>query len=102
MEEANQTTSPPENAPVLSEKHWDIMGVQTAQLKAKAKELRFIAKHCDRIIELMYEKAEESRIGYAERDAYDLWRGHNIDSYVRYTNWPASISAYHTVQEEVQ
>ena len=94
--------SQPEKAPKLSEKHWEIMGVQTAQLRAKARELRFIAKHCERMIELMFEKAEQARIGYAEKDAYNLWRGNDIDSYMKHTNWPASMSAYTTVQEEVQ
>ncbi|MCW4027495.1 MAG: hypothetical protein NWE76_08440 [Candidatus Bathyarchaeota archaeon] len=68
---------------MLSEKHWEIMGIQTAQLRAKAEELRFIAKHCDRMIELMFEKAEESRIGYAEKNAYNLWRGSDIDYYIK-------------------
>ena len=102
MVTATETTAQPENAPRLSEKHWEIMGIQTAQLRAKAKELRFIAKHCERMIELMFEKAEDSRIDYAEKDAYSLWRGQDIDSYMRCTNWPASMSAYHAVQEEVQ
>ena len=102
MSDTADNQAQPENAPKLSEKHWEIMGIQTAQLRAKAKELRFIAKHCDRMIELMFEKAEESRIGYAEKDAYNLWRGNDIDSYMKHTNWPASMSAYTTVQEEVQ
>ena len=111
MEEGNQTTSPTKNAKMrerienrkmLSKRHWQIMAIQNDQLSHKANELRFIAEHCERIIELMYEKAEESRDGYAQRDAYDLWRGHDIDSYVRHTNWPASMSAYHTVKEEVE
>tara|TARA_R100000388_G_scaffold72066_1_gene52208 strand:- start:879 stop:1160 length:282 start_codon:yes stop_codon:yes gene_type:complete len=85
----------------LSEKHWEILGIQNAQLRSKAKELRFIAKNAERIIELMYQRAEESRDGYAERDAYNLWRGHSIDTYVMRTNWDPDLSAYHTVEQEV-
>jgi len=102
MSDTADNQAQPENAPKLSEKHWEIMGIQTAQLRGKAKELRFIARHCERMIELMFERAEISRNGYAERDAYSLWRGQDIDSYMMRTNWPASMSAYHAVQEEVQ
>ena len=91
-----------ENTSKLSEKHWEIMGIQTAQLRAKAKELRFIAKHCERMIELMFEKAEESRIGYAEEDAYNLWRGTDIDHYISSQQSERRSSYYTTVQEEVQ
>ena len=84
----------------LSETHWEILGIQNSQLRSKAKELRFIAKNVERIIELMYQRAEESREGYAERDAYNLWRGHSIDTYVMRTNWDADLSAYHTAEKE--
>ena len=94
--------SQPENALQLSERHWEIMAIQNRQLASKARELRFIAKNYQRIIELMYEKAENARKGYSERDAYNLWRGSDIDNYVRRTNWPASESAYHTVKDEVK
>ena len=85
----------------LSEKHWEILGIQNNQLKVKAKELRFIAKNAERIIELMYLKAEESRVGYAEKDPYSLWRGQSLDSYVMKTNWGPGESAYHKVEQEV-
>ncbi len=96
------TTTNEENQEVkLSEKHWEIMKIQNQQLHAKAKELRFIANNVERIIELMFVKGEESRVGYAEQDPYNLWRGNNIDSYVSRTNWLPSQSAYHTVESEV-
>lgn len=85
----------------LSQRHWEILGIQNHQLKLKARELRFIAKNAERIIELMYLKAEESREGYAERDPYNLWRGGDIDQYVMKTNWSPEISAYHKVEQEV-
>ena len=83
----------------LSEKHQQILAIQTSQLAQKARELRFIATHVEKLIEAMYEKADESLIGYAERDAYSLWRGSSIDFAMRATNNRNEI--FHIVEEQV-
>ena len=80
-------------------KHEEIGEIQIRQLAEKEAELRFIAENVDRLIEAMYEKAEESRVGYYGRDAYDLWRGQSIDYSMRHTNNTNEL--YYKVQQEV-
>ena len=83
----------------MSEMHLQILEIQKMQLAGKERELRFIAANVDRLVEAMYERAEESRVDYANCDAYDLWRGNNIDFDLRATNHPNSV--YHKVEREV-
>jgi hypothetical protein len=80
-------------------KHAEILEIQIKQLAEKEAELRFIAENVDRLIEAMYEKAEESRVDYSHRDAYDLWRGQSIDYSMRHTNNTNEL--YYKVQQEV-
>ena len=83
----------------MSELHLEILAIQTGQLAQKERELRFIAANVDRLIEAMYEKAAQSRIGYAERDPYRLWRGDSICFDLRATGHKDLI--FHTVEREV-
>ena len=87
------------NETTLSEKHLEILEIQKRQLAAKERELRFIAANVDRLVEAMYERAEESRVGYAIRGAYSLWRGGRIDFDLKPTGHYDSI--YHNVEQEV-
>ena len=89
-----------ENVPKLSESHWEIMGIQNRQLASKAKELRFIANNVEMLISAMYKKAEDSRIGYADRNHLTLWRGSDIDYSMRSTNNSGCV--FHIVQEQVK
>ena len=99
MTMTDNTEMPNDEGGELSEIHQEILAIQTRQLAQKARELRFIATHVEKLISAMYEKAEESRIGYAERDAYNLWRGSNIDFSMKATNHPNEV--FHTVEKEV-
>ena len=83
----------------LSEMHEKILAIQEAQLVRKERELRFIAANVDRLVEAMWLKAEDSREGYENRDAYDLWRGQKISFDLRATNHQDKI--YHIVEREV-
>ena len=83
----------------MSEMHLKILAIQKGQLADKEKELRFIAANVDRLVEAMYERAEKSRVDYANHDPYMLWRGNSIDFDLRRTNRPDSV--YHKVEQEV-
>ena len=76
----------------------DIRKIQNDQLIAKEKELRFIAENVEALIETMWLKGKESRIGHDDRDAYDLWRGSNIDFDLRRTNCRGTV--YHIVEAQ--
>jgi len=83
----------------MTRKHLEILEIQKRQLANKERELRFIAANVDRLVEAMYERAEESRVDYDNRDAYTLWRGSSIDFDLKATNHFNSV--YHNVEQEV-
>ena len=83
-----------------SKKHLEIRDIQEGQIRRKERELRFVAENVDRIIEMLWEKRDESLVGYEDRDALSLWRGQSIDYDTQHTNNPDTI--YHRLQKEVE
>ena len=83
----------------LTANHLEILAIQKGQLARKEQELRFIAANVDRLVEAMYERAEESKVGYANRNHLDLWRGNSIDFDMRNTGNRDTV--YGIVMKEV-
>ena len=83
----------------LTANHLEILEIQKMQLARKEQELRFIAANVDRLHEPMYERAEESKVGYANRSHLDLWRGNSIDFDMKSTGH--SDSVYEMVMKEM-
>ena len=83
----------------LSAKHLEILEIQKEQLASKEEELRFIAANVDRLVEAMSERAEESRVDYANRRYLDLWRGNSLDFDMSKTGHYDSV--YEMVVKEV-
>ena len=94
-----KTTETKIDETTLTAKHLEILKIQKYQLGSKEEELRFIAANVDRLVEAMYERAEESKVGYANRHHLDLWRGNSIDFDMKKTGHPDSV--YEIVMKEM-
>lgn len=81
----------------LSARHLEIRDIQEGQIRCKEKELRFIAKNLEAMIDMLWEKRALSLVGYEDRDALSLWRGQSIDYDTKHTNNPTTI--YHRLEQ---